>query len=98
MLVYVSVCKFTLMYTLGKYIVGPWIYMKPPKKSPKISLQKTVKSTMTTTDSVPLDAPDLDKDEAVIHAKKTPSYQRWLETHDGVFFTYAHWSYNKGDQ
>jgi hypothetical protein len=53
---------------------------------------------MTTANSVPLDAPDLDKDEAVIHAKKTPSYQRWLETHDGDFFTYAHWSYKKIDQ
>jgi hypothetical protein len=53
---------------------------------------------MTTANSVSLDAPDLDKDKAVIHAKKTPSYQQWLETHDGDFFTYAHWSYKKGDQ
>jgi hypothetical protein len=31
--------------------------MKPPKKSPKISLRKTVKATMATANSVPLDAP-----------------------------------------
>jgi hypothetical protein len=72
--------------------------MKPPQKCPKISLRKTVKATMATANSVPLDALDLDKNEAVIHAKKTPSYQRWLETHDGDFFTYAHRSYKKGDQ
>jgi hypothetical protein len=53
---------------------------------------------MTTANSVPLDALDLDKDEAVIHAKKTPSYLRWPETHDGDFFTYVHRSYKKGDQ
>ncbi len=42
--------------TLGKYIVGPWIYMKPPKKSPK-NLRKTVKATMAIANSAPLEAP-----------------------------------------
>jgi hypothetical protein len=29
---------------------------------------------------------DLDKDEAVIKAKKTPSYQQWLNTINGELF------------
>ena len=48
--------------------------------------------------AVPYDAPDLDKDEAVLQAKKKPSYQLWLRKNDGDFFTYAHRSYKKGDQ
>ncbi len=60
--------------------------------------KKTVKATMATANAFPLDTPDLDKDEAVIHAKKTPSYQQWLEKNDGDFFTYARQSYKKGDQ
>jgi hypothetical protein len=41
---------------------------------------------------------DLDKDQAVIKAKKTPSYQPWLNTSNDELFEYANKLYKNGDK
>jgi hypothetical protein len=71
---------------LANSIVNHILTKKYQPKTTVISINRSP----TMANAVPLDAPDLDKDEAVLQAKKIPSYQQWLWKNDGDFFTYAH--------